>query len=171
MRFMSDNIILIGMPASGKTTLGRMLSEEIGFRFLDTDARIIQEQGKLLMEIIAQDGLDRFLDIEGETCAGLDVSRTVIATGGSVIYRENGMRRLKELGPVVYLHASYEEIRFRLGDLVSRGVALRPGQSLKDLYEERVPLYERWADVTLAEQSWEPEELARQLLELVKGVV
>ncbi len=165
---MGDNIILIGMPASGKTTLGEMLAAEIGYAFLDTDHLIMKEQGITLQEIISRDGLDGFLDIEGDTCARLDVSRTVIATGGSVIYRENGMRHLKELGPVIYLQAGYEEILWRLGDVVARGVALRPGQTLRDLYEERVPLYEKWADYTLAEQAWAPEELAAQLLELVE---
>ena len=165
---MRDNIVLIGMPASGKTTLGEMLAADIGYTFLDTDHRIMKDQGITLQEIISRDGLDGFLDIEGDTCARLDVSRTVIATGGSVIYRENGMRRLKELGPVIYLRAGYEEILWRLGDVVARGVALRPGQTLRDLYEERVPLYEKWADYTLAEQAWAPEKLAAQLLELVE---
>ncbi len=144
-----SNFILIGMPGSGKTTLGTELSELIGYGYIDSDSVIVARQGKRLNEIIAEFGREGFLDIEAKINAELCADRCVIATGGSVIYRDYAMQKLKEMGTVVYLKLPYEVIARRLGDLKKRGVALKEGFTLKDLYEERVPLYEKYADVTV----------------------
>lgn len=144
-----DNIILIGMPGSGKTTIGTELSEKIGYGYIDSDSVIVAREGKRLNEIIAERGREAFLDIEAKINSELCASRCVIATGGSVIYRDYAMQTLKEKGIIVYLKVSYEEIAKRLGDLRKRGVALKDGFTLKDLYEERAPLYEKYADIVV----------------------
>ena len=142
-----NNIILIGMPGSGKTTIGTELAEVIGYGYIDSDSVIVAREGKRLNEIIAEVGREAFLDIEAKVNSELCADRCVIATGGSVIYRDYAMQKLKELGKIVYLQPSYEVIESRLGDLKKRGVALKDGFTLKDLYEERKPLYEKYADI------------------------
>ena len=142
-----SNIILIGMPGSGKTTIGTELSEKIGYGYIDSDSVIVAREGKRLNEIIEERGREGFLDIEAKINSELCADRCVIATGGSVIYREYAMLKLKELGTLVYLKLPYEIIASRLGDLKKRGVALKDGFTLLDLYEERAPLYEKYADV------------------------
>lgn len=143
------NIVLIGMPGAGKSTAGVVLAKRLGLDFVDSDLVIQERQGMLLHEIIAQKGLDGFLRIEEETNASLEVSGAVIATGGSVIYGKKAMEHLKRIGTVVYLQLPLAAITERLGDLNERGVAFRDGQSLRSLYEERVPLYEKYADIIL----------------------
>lgn len=143
------NIILIGMPGCGKSTIGVGLAEKIGYGYVDSDSVIISQQGKRLSEIIAEVGREGFLDIEARVNAELCADRCVIATGGSVVYRDYAMQKLKTLGKVVYLQLSYENIERRLGDLKARGVALKEGFTLRDLYEERVPLYEKYADIVV----------------------
>ncbi|MBQ7949170.1 MAG: shikimate kinase [Clostridia bacterium] len=143
------NIILIGMPGCGKTTIGTELSEKIGYGYVDSDSVIVAREGKRLSEIIAEIGREAFLDIEAKVNSELCADRCVIATGGSVIYRDYAMQKLKEMGKVVYLQLSYETIERRLGDLKARGVALKDGFTLRDLYEERIPLYEKYADITV----------------------
>lgn len=143
------NIVLIGMPGAGKSTAGVVLAKRLGLDFVDSDLVIQERQGMLLHEIIAQKGLDGFLRIEEEINASLEVSGAVIATGGSVIYGKKAMEHLKRIGTVVYLQLPLAAITERLGDLNERGVAFRDGQSLRSLYEERVPLYEKYADIIL----------------------
>ncbi len=143
------NVILIGMPGSGKTTLGTELSELMGYGYIDSDSVIVAREGKRLNEIIAQVGREGFLDIEAKINSELCADRCVIATGGSVIYRDYAMQKLKEMGTIVYLKLPYEVIARRLGDLKKRGVALKEGFTLKDLYDERTPLYEKYADITV----------------------
>lgn len=145
-----NNVILIGMPGSGKTTIGTELAEKIGYGYIDSDSVIVARAGKRLNEIIAEVGREAFLDIEAKVNGELCANRCVIATGGSVVYRETAMQKLKEMGTVVYLKLSYETIASRLGDLKARGVALKDGFTLQDLYNERVPLYEKYADVCVA---------------------
>lgn len=142
-----NNIILIGMPGSGKTTLGTELSEKIGYGYIDSDSVIVAREGKRLNEIIEAVGREAFLDLEAKVNSELCADRCVIATGGSVIYRDYAMQKLKTLGKIVYIQLPYEVIKKRLGDLKKRGVALKDGYTLKDLYEERTPLYEKYADV------------------------
>lgn len=144
-----DNIILIGMPSCGKSTLGRLLSKELGYAFLDTDDVIIRRNGCPLRDILDREGLDGFKRREEEAICSVETQRTVIATGGSVVYSPTGMAHLKQLGRIIYLQLSYEELERRLGDLHERGVAIAPGSTLLDLYHERVPLYERYADITV----------------------
>lgn len=141
------NIVLIGMPGAGKSTVGVVLAKRLGYRFLDSDLVIQEQTKKLLHELITEHGVDGFLKIEEEINASLSCENAVIATGGSVIYGEKAMEHLREIGCVVYLKLSYEEIEERLGDLTARGVALKDGQTLRDLYNERCPLYEKYAHV------------------------
>ncbi len=143
------NIILIGMPGCGKSTVGVVLAKNLGYRFLDSDICIQEQENRLLHEIITEDGLKGFLAIENRVNASLDVQKHVIATGGSAIYGAEAMAHLGEIGTIVYLKLPYEDIKERLGDLVKRGVALKNGQTLYELYEERIPLYEKYADITV----------------------
>lgn len=142
---MRDNIILIGMPGAGKSTVGVVLAKRLGYRFVDSDLVIQEKYGKLLHELIEENGVEGFWKIENDVNASLETHRSVIATGGSVIYGEGAMEHLRRIGTVVYLKLPCEEIAERLGDLNARGVTLMPGQTLSDLYEERVPLYEKYA--------------------------
>ena len=145
------NIVLIGMPGAGKSTVGVVLAKVLGYDFLDSDLVIQQKDGRLLSQIIAEEGTDGFIRIENRINAGLDVKRSVIATGGSVVYGKEAMEHLKSIGTVVYLKLTYQTIENRLGDLKNRGVVLREGQTLADLYRERTSLYEKYADVTIEE--------------------
>ena len=144
-----NNIILIGMPGAGKSTVGVVLAKRIGYTFLDSDLLIQEHEKKLLHEIITQKGLDRFGQIENKINASIQTDHTVIATGGSVVYSIEAMMHLKSIGSVIYLKLDYEELEKRLGDLTERGVAIRPEQTLADLYEERTPLYKKYADITI----------------------
>lgn len=146
-----NNITLIGMPASGKSTVGVLLAKRLGFSFVDVDILIQEKEKRLLKEIIADVGDEGFMEIENRVNAELDVERSVIAPGGSVIYGKEAMEHLKEISTVVYLKLSYEDVKERLGDLVDRGVVLKDGMSLLDLYNERVPYYEKYADITVDE--------------------
>ena len=139
------------MPGSGKSTVGVLLAKALGYDFVDTDLLIQLREGCTLEEILRRKGIDAFLDIEGEVCAALKAENTVIATGGSAVYREHAMERLRADGRLVYLQVELPELTRRLSDLAGRGVALREGQTLEDLYTERIALYERWADLTVAE--------------------
>ena len=160
------NIVLIGMPGSGKSTVGVVLAKMMGFHFLDCDLVIQEKEGRLLSEIIEQEGCDGFLAVEDRINAGIICDRTVIATGGSAVYGENAMAHLKEIGTVVYLKISYEELKNRLGDLKDRGVAMKEGQTLKDLYEERIALYEKYADVIIDQNGKRIEATAREIRDI-----
>lgn len=144
-----NNIVLIGMPGAGKSTVGVVLAKKLGFAFLDSDLLIQSREGKLLHEIIEERGVEGFWIVEEEANMSIDARRTVIATGGSVIYGSKAMEHLGETGVIVYLKLSCAEIARRLGDLNERGVTLREGQTLEMLYEERTPLYEKYADLTI----------------------
>ena len=144
-----DNIILIGMPGVGKSTLGVLLAKTLGMTFLDTDLVIQEQEGALLRDLIADRGIEGFLDLEGEVCAHLQAHRTVVATGGSVVYRSQAMAHLRELGTVVYLKIPVEALAARLSNLDNRGVPMKPGQTIADLYRYRQPFYEKYADITV----------------------
>lgn len=161
-----DNVILIGMPGAGKSTVGVVLAKKKGCRFLDSDLLIQERYNALLHELITEHGTEGFLRIEEEVNASIDVKRTVIATGGSVIYGRRAMEHLREIGTVVYLKLSCGTIRERLGDLNERGVALREGQTFEDLYRERIPLYEKYADVTVDCEEKSIREIAAELCHL-----
>lgn len=165
---MKSNLILIGMPGVGKSTIGVILAKIIGYHFLDSDLVIQEREGRLLHEIISQEGTDGFLEIENRVNASLDVERTIIATGGSAIYGKEAMEHLKKNGTVVYLKADFPTIEKRLGNLVKRGVALKEGQTLKDLFDERTALYEHYADVIVDEQGLGTEETIGAVLRALK---
>lgn len=146
---MKDNIVLIGMPGCGKSTVGVVLAKVLGYRFVDSDLVIQEHTGQLLSEIIESKGIDEFNKIENEINASLDYHRTVIATGGSVVYGQKAMEHLKTIGRIVYLELSYETLCERIGDLTARGVSIHKGQTFQELYEERLPLYENYAEITI----------------------
>ena len=159
-----NNIVLIGMPGVGKSTLGVVLAKELGYQFVDADLLIQERENRLLKEIIAEDGVDGFLKIENDVNASISADKTVIATGGSVIYGKEAMEHLKEIGTVVYLKLDYETLDSRLGNLKGRGVVLKDCQTLKDLYDERIPLYEKYADVIVDEGGLDLEQTLTQVL-------
>lgn len=161
----NNNITLIGMPASGKSTIGVILAKFIRYDFLDADLVIQRTTGHTLAELIAEHGVEGFCQIENEICAGIEAENTIIATGGSAVYGEEAMRHLGEIGKIVYLKVPLRELRRRLGDLEQRGVALRDGMTLADLYNERVPLYERYADITIDETGKRTERVVRDIMQ------
>lgn len=160
------NIVLIGMPGAGKSTVGVVLAKRMGFRFIDSDLVIQDKYGKRLHELIEENGIEGFWKIENDVNAGLDCSKCIIATGGSAVYGEQAMKHLKEVSKVVYLKLSFEEIQERLGDLNARGVTLRPGQTLADLYRERIPLYEKYADLTIECDGKELRRIVEEISDL-----
>ena len=162
-----NNIILIGMPGSGKTTVGTELSEKIGYGYIDSDSVIVAREGKRLNELIEEVGREGFLDIEAKVNSELCADRCVIDTGGSVIYRETAMEKLKTMGTVVYFQLPYTTIESRLGDLKKRGVALKDGFTLYDLYQERTPLYEKYADIIVPLDGKTVDESANAIKEAV----
>jgi len=144
-----NNIILIGMPGAGKSTVGVILAKTRGMKFIDTDIAIQETTGRLLQEIIDTDGPDTFKTIEEKTILSLHCHHAVIATGGSVVFSEEAMEHLTKDGVVVYLKISFEEMEKRLKNITTRGIVLRAGQSLFDMYTRRIPLYEKYADITI----------------------
>jgi len=146
-----NNIILIGMPTSGKSTIGVILAKILGYHFIDADIVIQEKEGRKLSRIIAEDGVDGFIDIENRINSEINADRTVIATGGSVVYGKEAMEHYKEIGKVVYLKVSFETLKKRLHHAKQRGVVMKDGQTLESLYEERVALYEKYADITVDE--------------------
>ncbi|MBQ3156243.1 MAG: shikimate kinase [Clostridia bacterium] len=143
------NMILIGMPGCGKSTVGVVLAKALGMDFIDSDLVIQKKTGVKLSQLIDEHGDEGFRAIENRINAELEADNSIIATGGSVIYGEDAMRHLKEIGTIIYLKLSCEAIEDRLGDLHARGVTIQPGWTLQDLYNERVPMYEKWADITV----------------------
>lgn len=144
-----NNMILIGMPGAGKSTVGVVLAKHLGYGFLDSDLHIQEKEGKLLYEIMEQRGIEGFLRLEDETNASIEADRTVIATGGSAVYGKRAMEHFASIGTVIYLSLPYEELEERLGDLNKRGVALKQGQTLGELMEERKPLYEKYGEIVI----------------------
>ncbi|MBO5153399.1 MAG: shikimate kinase [Eubacterium sp.] len=164
-----DNIVLIGMPGVGKSTVGVVLAKNMGYSFVDSDLLIQEQEGKLLHEIIEERGLDGFNEVENQVNSSIDISRAVIATGGSVVYGAQAMEHLKQIGTVVYLSLPFEELSERLGDLNERGVSIRDGQTLEDLMQERTPLYEKYADVTIDCEGRQIREIVQMIKAEVQG--
>ncbi len=161
-----NNIIMIGMPGAGKSTVGVVLAKKLGYSFVDADLVIQSREGKLLHELIAERGVEGFWELEEAVGESIEAARTVIATGGSAVYGEKAMAHYQTIGTVVYLSLPLEEIRKRLGDLTERGVTLRAGQDLKELYAERQPLYERYADVTVECEGLSIREIVEKIAQI-----
>lgn len=163
---MKDNIVLIGMPGVGKSTIGVVLAKMMGYQFVDADLVIQEKEGKLLCEIIAEVGTEGFIEVENRINSQIETKHAIIATGGSVVYGAEAMAHLKEIGTVLYLKLPFDEINQRLQDIKGRGVVLREGQTLKELYEERVLLYEKYADIIVDEYLLNVEETIEKIMEL-----
>lgn len=168
-----NNIVLIGMPASGKSTLGVVLAKMLGYNFLDCDLVIQKRTKKKLYEILNEVGVNGFIEIENDACSHLDDEiehnlGTIISTGGSVVYGKDAMEYLKKMGTIVYLKVSYENIKKRLdkGDFSTRGVVIKKGNTLKELYDERIPLYEKYADIVIDEEGSSQEDMINKLKEI-----
>ena len=159
-----DNIVLIGMPGVGKSTVGVILAKVLGFQFVDADLVIQEKEGKLLREIIAEEGPDGFIAVENSINSEIEALPSVIATGGSVVYGKEAMEHLRQIGTVIYLKLDYADISRRLSDIKGRGVVLKDGQTLKDLYDERVVLYEKYADITIAEDGLNVEQTIEKIV-------
>lgn len=144
-----QNIILIGMPGAGKSTVGVVLAKSIGYNFIDTDLVIQQDQGMILHDIIKKYGTDGFNVIENNIICHISTNKSVISTGGSAVYGKEAMQHLKSIGRILYLKLPYHEIKKRLGSLEKRGVLIKKGQTLEELYNERIPLYEKYADTII----------------------
>lgn len=155
------------MPASGKSTVGVILAKVIKYKFMDTDLVMQNMTGKTLIEIIGEKGMQGFLDFENETVSNVDVSDTVIATGGSVVYGEKAMQHLKKNGIAVYLKHRYEVINSRLTNISTRGVAMRDGETLLELFKERIPLYEKYADITIEADGLTTEQTVEKIAEMI----
>ena len=162
---MKTNIVLIGMPSCGKSTIGVVLAKALGYRFVDSDLVIQERTGKLLSEIIEEEGIEVFNQIENDINASLDYQKAIIATGGSVIYGEEAMEHLRSIGTVVYIELPFSVLQERIGDLNARGVSIKEGQSFKELYEERKPLYEMYADVIVSTEGLSIREVVHLLKE------
>ncbi len=162
-----NNIILIGMPGAGKSTVGVVLAKHLGYEFVDSDLLIQKQYGKLLQALIEEHGVEGFWQIEEQVNASVNTDKAVIATGGSVIYGPKAMEHLREIGTVIYLKLPCGEIENRVGDLTSRGVTRQAGQTLQDLYDERTPLYEKYAHITI---DCEGKQIREIVAEIAGGV-
>lgn len=162
---MKSNIVLIGMPGVGKSTVGVILAKIMGYSFVDTDLLIQETEKKLLKEIIDEKGIDGFIEVENRVNSNLEAYRSVIATGGSVVYGEEAMKHLSDIATVVYLKLDYRKLRYRLGNIKNRGVVIRDGQRLSDLYKERAPLYEKYADIIIDENGCGIEKTVKKIVE------
>lgn len=144
-----DNVILIGMPGAGKSTVGVLLAKRLAYRFVDTDLLIQEAEGKRLFEILRNCGNDYFAAAENRIVASLKAKKSVIATGGSVVFGKEAMQNLKSLGKVVYLRVPLAELEKRVNNFETRGILMKSGQTLEDIFVERTPLYEKYADLTV----------------------
>ena len=157
------------MPASGKSTVGVVVAKRLGYGFVDTDLLIQAQEKKLLKEIIAEVGNEGFLKIENQVNRDVDVDRCVISPGGSVVYCEEAMNHYKEIGTIVYLKVPFETIDRRISNAKNRGVVLKEGQTLKDLYDERTVLFEKYADYTISEEGLSLEDTIDEVLNLFEA--
>lgn len=158
-----SNLILIGMPGTGKSTVGVILAKRLGYNFIDTDLLIQAQQQYRLQQIIDLQGLEKFRQIEEQVIIDLRASRTIIATGGSVVYSEAGMAALQQVGLLIYLQTDLKRLQRRIADMGQRGLVMAAGQSFAQLYRERAPRYERYAELTIACSNLSAEEVAAQI--------
>ena len=160
-----NNIIIIGMPGAGKSTIGVVLAKVLGYQFVDTDLIIQEEEGKLLWQIIEEKGVEEFINIEDRINSKVDVSKCVIAPGGSAIFGENAMKHFQEIGTVVYLDVDYPVLKKRVGNFERRGVVLRHGNSFRDIYEERLPYYQKYAQLSIKERGLNISQTVSSIIE------
>ena len=162
-----ENIVLMGMPGVGKSTVGVILAKVLGYQFIDADLVIQKRENRLLHEIISEEGLDGFLKAEenANVYIAQNEEKSIVATGGSVVYCEKAMQELKKTGRVIYLELEYDQLKKRLGNLKGRGVVLKDGQDLRGLYEERIPLYEKYADLTVNEKNLDVEQTLQKIVD------
>ena len=163
----NKNIVLIGMPAVGKSTIGVLLAKRLKYSFLDTDIYIQSREKKSLQEIIQARGTTGFCDIEERYILSVNVSSHVIAPGGSVVYRQKAMEHLQSDGKIIHLHLALKHLQKRLDDVDARGVVIAPGQKLDDLYAERQPLYLKYADVTIVTDGMPPDQVVSGIINLL----
>jgi len=163
-----NNIVLIGMPGVGKSTIGVILAKVLGYRFIDTDLIIQEKEQNLLSELIAKNGVEGFIEIENKINSELKADKSVIATGGSVVYGTDAMKNLKNIGKVIYLKQDFDNIQKRVQNIKGRGVVLKENQTFEDLYNERSVLYEKYADITIEEGNLNVEETLKVLLNSLK---
>ncbi|GIP32556.1 shikimate kinase [Paenibacillus sp. J2TS4] len=162
------NIVLVGMSGAGKSTLGILLAKALGMDYVDTDIVIQQQEGRLLQDIIDHDGIEKFMEVEEKMVSELQLVNCIISTGGSVIYSEKAMTALKQGGQIIYLHVPYEEIQRRLTNITTRGIVIKKGNSLKDVYEERVPLYIKYSDKYVDCSNKDIEHCVSEIIEKIQ---
>ncbi len=162
------NIVLIGMPASGKSTVGVILAKILGMDFIDTDIVIQQREHAKLDQIISERGIDGFLQCEEEALMSIQADNTVISTGGSAVYSDKAMQYLAQSASIVYLKVELARLQTRLNNLQERGVVLQPGETIENLYETRSVLYEKYADITISEEGLSVEETVRKVMKEVQ---
>lgn len=163
-----NNIVLIGMPGVGKSTIGVILAKVLGYKFIDTDLIIQEKEQKLLSELIAENGVEGFIEIENRINSKLEADKSVIATGGSVVYGTDAMQNLKNIGKVVYLKQDFENIQKRVKNIKGRGVVLKKNQTFEELYNERSILYDKYADIVIEEGNLNVEETLKTVLDMLK---
>ena len=164
------NIVLIGMPGTGKSVVGRALAQRLGYTFVDADDLIVKAAGKTLPEILRTDGLEAFLEIERQVGESIDLADTVVATGGSMVLSHSAMEKLKENGVIVWLETPLSQISDRMpADLVDRGIAAPQGMTIREIYQQREPLYARYADLIVASRNGE-DDTAHQVEEIMRTV-
>lgn len=164
------NIVLIGMPACGKSVTGVVMAKALGMKFTDTDLLIQERAGKGLQRIIDEDGIEAFRNAERDTLCGIETENTVIATGGSAVYYEDAMRHLGKNSVIIYIRISMKDVKKRLRNIKTRGVAMKKGQTLDELYQERVPLYEKYADITVDSNRESMEKTVEKMLEAIRSL-
>ena len=166
---MKSNIVLIGMPAVGKSTLGVILAKILGYQFIDSDLVIQKQEQALLKDIIEQKGIDGFIETENRINQSINCDKSVIATGGSAVYGTQAMEHFKEIAVIIYLKIDFDTLNARLNNIKNRGVVIREGQTLKSLYEERSILYEKYADITVCEDNHSIEEMLKIILDALSA--
>ncbi|HIU50701.1 MAG TPA: shikimate kinase [Candidatus Limousia pullorum] len=163
------NVVMVGMPGSGKSTIGVILAKSLGFDFVDTDLVICKREGKKLQEIIDTEGLEKFLEIEQQVGEEISPVNSVVATGGSMILSDEAMKNLKKDGIVVYVEVPLKILKKRITNMKTRGIAFKKGETLEDIFRVRTPLYEKYADITItADENTVPEDCVNQIVEHIE---
>lgn len=162
-----NNIVLIGMPGVGKSTIGVILAKILGYRFADSDIIIQEQEGRLLKDIISEEGVCGFIKIENTVNRNINLKNAVIATGGSAVYGSRAMEHYRETATVIYLKLDFGTLKLRLNDIKGRGVVLKAGQTLEDIYNERTVLYEKYSDIVIDESGLNAEQTIQTILEVL----